>query len=262
MNTWPGARAIANLGSALTAKPEAQARKEIDRQLEEAGWLVQDRAAANPHAALGVAIREFPLKGGPVEYGLYVGGAVAGAVEAKKEGWTLSGVEPQSQRYSQGLPDTLPAYRRPLPFLYESTGKETQFTNLLDPEPRSREVFTFHRPETHREWLQEAGYEQVRTLPNVAEQPAPYEAGATLRARLKTFPPLMTGALWPPQVTAIENLERSLAEDRPRALIQMATGPLLEVGEAPEPPGGAVESPLSGRARALSFTSSGRERGI
>lgn len=115
----------------MTAKPEAEARKEIDRQLAQAGWLVQDRATANPHAAVGVAIREFPLKGGPVDYGLYVNGAVAGAVEAKKEGWTLSGVELQSQRYSQGLPDNLPAYRRPLPFLYESTGKETQFTNLL-----------------------------------------------------------------------------------------------------------------------------------
>ena len=208
----------------MTAKPEAQARKEIDRQLTDAGWLLQDRAAANPHAALGVAIREFPLKGGPVDYGLYIGGAVAGAVEAKKEGWTLSGVELQSQRYSIGLPDTLPAYRRPLPFLYESTGTETQFTNLLDPDPRSREVFTFHRPETHREWLQQAGYEQVRTLPGVAEAPAPYEAGATLRARLRSLPPLMTDGLWPPQVTAIHNLEESLVANKPRALIQMATG--------------------------------------
>ena len=212
------------ISEAVTGKPEAQARKQIDRQLAEAGWLVQNRAAANPHAALGVAIREFPLKGGPVDYGLYVGGAVAGAVEAKKEGWTLSGVELQSQRYSIGLPDTLPAYRRPLPFLYESTGTETQFTNLLDPEPRSREVFTFHRPETHREWLQEAGYEQVRTLPGVAEAQAPYEAGSTLRARLKTLPPLVTDGLWPPQVAAIRNLEESLAANKPRALIQMATG--------------------------------------
>jgi len=73
-----------------TPKPEAKAREQIDQQLTAAGWLVQDRAAANPHAASGVAIREFPLKGGPVDYGLYVDGAVAGAVEAKKEGWTLS----------------------------------------------------------------------------------------------------------------------------------------------------------------------------
>ena len=121
-----------------TAKPEAEARLEIDQQLTAAGWLVQDRLAASIHAAPGVAIREFPLKGGPVDYMLYVDGAAAGAVEAKKEGWTLTGVEGQSRRYSESLPDALPAYQGPLPFLYESTGVETQFTNLLDPKPRSR----------------------------------------------------------------------------------------------------------------------------
>src|ERR687895_774189 len=133
----------------MAARPEARAREEIDRQLAACGWQVQHRSEANITAAPGVAVREFPLKGGPVDYLLYVDGAAAGAVEAKKEGWTLSGVEAQSKRYSEGLPDALPAYRRPLPFLYESTGVETQFTNLLDPEPRSREVFIFHRPETH-----------------------------------------------------------------------------------------------------------------
>jgi type I restriction enzyme R subunit len=208
-----------------TDGPEAKARQQIDRQLADAGWVVQDRSAANPHAASGVAIREFPLKSGPVDYGLYVDGAVAGAIEAKKEGWTLAGVELQSQRYSEGLPDALPAYRRPLPFLYESTGVETQFTNLLDPEPRSREVFTFHRPETMRDWLQEASYWPARrALPRAAEAPAPFESGATMRARLHTMPPLMTGGLWPPQITAIKNLEESLAANKPRALIQMATG--------------------------------------
>lgn len=208
-----------------TDGPEAKARQQIDRQLADAGWVVQDRSAANPHAASGVAIREFPLKSGPVDYGLYVDGAVAGAIEAKKEGWTLAGVELQSQRYSEGLPDALPAYRRPLPFLYESTGVETQFTNLLDPEPRIREVFTFHRPETMRDWLQEASYWPARrALPRAAEAPAPFESGATMRARLHTMPPLMTGGLWPPQITAIKNLEESLAANKPRALIQMATG--------------------------------------
>ena len=208
-----------------TDGPEANARTEIDRQLADAGWVVQDRSAANPHAAQGVAVREFPLKSGPVDYGLYVDGAVAGAVEAKKVGWTLTGVELQSQRYSEGLPDALPAYRRPLPFLYESTGVETQFTNLLDPKPRSREVFTFHRPETMRDWLQAAGYWPARrALPRAAEAPAPFESGATLRARLHNMPPLITAGLWPPQIKAIKNLEESLAANKPRALIQMATG--------------------------------------
>ena len=79
----------------MKAGPEARARIVIDQRLVEAGWIVQDRAAANLSAGPGVAVREFPLKGGPVDYLLYLDGAAAGAVEAKKEGWTLSGVEAQ-----------------------------------------------------------------------------------------------------------------------------------------------------------------------
>jgi type I restriction enzyme R subunit len=201
--------------------PEAEARKQIDQQLEAAGWLVQDRNAANIQAGAGVAVREFRLKSGPVDYILYVDAAVAGAVEAKKEGWTLSGVEVQSKRYSEGLPDGLPAYRRPLPFLYESTGQETHFTNLLDPEPHARSVFAFHRPETMREWLDEAGLSSVRSLPGEEPKVLP---GATLRGRLQHLPPLIEEGLWPAQIQAIKNLEVSLAQGKPRALIQMATG--------------------------------------
>ncbi|MGI8775570.1 MAG: type I restriction-modification enzyme R subunit C-terminal domain-containing protein [Actinomycetota bacterium] len=201
--------------------PEAEARKQIDRLLEAAGWLIQDRKDANIHAGPGVALREFPLKSGPVDYALYVDGAVAGAIEAKKEGWTLSGVEAQTKRYSEGLSDALPAYRRPLPFLYESTGQETHFTNLLDPEPRARRVFAFHKPETVREWLAEAGLESVRSMPGEEANPIP---DATLRGRLQQMPTLIEEGLWPAQIQAIKNLEKSLAAGKPRALIQMATG--------------------------------------
>lgn len=166
-------------------------------------------------------MREFPLKSGPVDYILYVDAAVSGAIEAKKEGWTLSGVEVQSKRYSEGLPDGLPAYRRPLPFLYESTGQETHFTNLLDPDPRARSVFAFHRPETMREWLSEAGLSSVRSLPGVEPKAIP---DATLRGRLGHLRPLIEEGLWPAQVEAIKKLELSLAQGKPRALIQMATG--------------------------------------
>jgi type I restriction enzyme R subunit len=38
------------------------------------------------------------------------------------------------------------------------------------------------------------------------------------------MPPLITEGLWDAQIEAIQHLERSFAEDRPRALIQMATG--------------------------------------
>ena len=124
-------------------------------------------------------------------------------VEAKPEEFTLSGVEVKTDKYSKGLPANLPAYRRPLPFIYQSTGVETRFTNLLDPDARSREVFTFHQPSTLLEWVNQDGQ---------------------LRRRLLAMPPLIEGQLWTVQATAIRNLESSLARNDPRALIQMATG--------------------------------------
>jgi hypothetical protein len=128
--------------------PEAEARRNIDRQLEAAGWVVQDVGELNLGAGRGVAVREFPLTRGHgfADYLLYVEGQAIGVVEAKAEGATLTGVEIQTTKYSEGLPAELPAYRRPLPFLYQSTGVEARFTNLLDPDPRSRNIFAFHQP--------------------------------------------------------------------------------------------------------------------
>ncbi len=129
--------------------PETLARVKIDAALAAAGWCVQDARTTNLHAGTGVAVREFPLPGFvEADYLLFAGGQAVGAVEAKKEGTTLTGVETQAAKYGAGLPAHLPAPVRPLPFLYESTGVETRFTERLDPDPRSRRVFAFHRPET------------------------------------------------------------------------------------------------------------------
>ena len=128
--------------------PEQIAREQIDALLAAAGWQVQDAGAAYITAANGVVVREFPLPGhGYADYLLYVEGKAAGIIEAKKAGTTRSGVEVQSAKYTAGLPSTLPAWLRPLPFAYQSTGSETRFTNGLDPAPRARSVFAFHRPE-------------------------------------------------------------------------------------------------------------------
>lgn len=187
--------------------PEQKARQNIDELLTHAGWVVQDRDGMNlfDPAKPGVAVREAHLKTGFADYLLFVDGRALGVVEAKKVGVPLSGVEAQSARYAVGLRPPMRAWldRQPLPFRYESTGVETFFTNGLDPEPRARRVFAFHRPETLREWVQ---------------QPE------TLRGRLRTMPPLIKDKLWGPQVKAITFLEQSLAQDKPRALIQMATG--------------------------------------
>lgn len=184
--------------------PEAKARQNIDQLLTAAGWIIQNRDAINLAAGQGIAVREFQLLTGDADYLLFVNRQAVGAIEAKKEGATLSGAELQVSKYSIGLPDKLPAPVKPLPFLYESTGVETFFRNGLDPDPRSRRLFAFHKPETLAKWLQ-AGKD-------------------TLRASLQKLPPLPSTNLWEAQFEAITNLEQSFANDRPRALIQMATG--------------------------------------
>ncbi len=203
--------------------PEDIAREEIDDKLAQAGWHVCDYKNANIHAQCGTVIRNFPLKPGhgTADYLFYIDGKAAGIIEAKKEGTTLTGVEIQSDKYKNGLPDLLPAWYRPLPFCYQSTGVETRFTNELDPDPRSRNVFSFHKPETLAEWLKN---EQPAALDRAAETSGVYGKPSSLRSRVREMPPLVEAGLWPAQITAIKNLEQSLAQDRPRALIQMATG--------------------------------------
>jgi hypothetical protein len=190
---------------------EARARMAIDAQLAAAGWLVQGAKSANVAAGPGVAVREFVLqKGhGRVDYLLFLDGQPAGVIEAKPEGTTLLEVEHQSGKYVDGLPVWMKPPIYPLPFVYESTGAETRFTNGYDPDARSRRVFTFHRPETL--------IEQARQIRLDRDAP-------TFRARLRAMPELDSTGLWEVQARAVRNTEESLRQDRPRALIQMATG--------------------------------------
>jgi type I restriction enzyme R subunit len=214
--------------------PEARARQNIDALLTACGWAVQDRLAMNLYAGRGVAVREFPLQTGYADYLLFVDRKAAGILEAKAEGIPLAGVAEQAGGYAVGLPENIPHVALPLPFLYESTGVETFFRDNRDPEPRSRRVFAFHRPETLAEWIADDGRGPWRAPGDEPRWGAqrPPETGRTvsahtLRGRLQVMPdayPLITDHLWPAQVEAIRNLEASFAADRPRALIQMATG--------------------------------------
>jgi type I restriction enzyme R subunit len=196
--------------------PEQQARGTIDQLLTAAGWHVCDASEVNIRAARGVAIREFPLKSGHgfADYLLYVDGKAAGVIEAKKEGVTLTGVETQSDKYTKGLPDGLPRWHNPLPFAYQSTGAETRFTNGIDPEPRSRPVFAFHKPQQLSDWLNAPPQNTLQEKP-----PEYLSKPDTFLGRLQTMPPLREEGLWPAQIKAIRNLEDSLRQNRPRALI-------------------------------------------
>ena len=187
--------------------PEQLARQQIDAQLTACGWVVQDYRQFNPAAGRGIALREVPLKSGSCDYLLLVDRKAVGVTEAKKQGTLLSGVAEQSGHYAENLPDFIQSIAPgSLPFLYESTGVETFFRNERDPEPRSRRVFTFHRPETLAAWAAEP---------------------ATLRRRLAQLPfahPLAKTGMRDCQFEANTALELSFLHDALRALIQMATG--------------------------------------
>src|SRR2546430_6806250 len=136
--------------------PEELAREKIDKLLAQCSWLIQNRRTINLSAGRGVAVREALLKDrDEVDYLLFVDGKAIGTVEAKPEGFTLTGVEEQSEKYGKGLLDIYPKWREPLLFAYESTGTETRFTSRIDPSPTSRNVFAFHTPETLIEWIQQ-----------------------------------------------------------------------------------------------------------
>ena len=186
--------------------PEQQARQLIDQQLAAAGWVVQDAKKINLGAATGIAAREYPTDSGPADYLLFVDRKPVGVIEAKASGTILTPVEEQSGRYATSQLKW--ANGGQLRFTYEATGTETQFTDHADPSPRSREVFSFHRPETLLGWSKLANGQPV----------------VSLRARLQTFPALDTRHLRDCQITAINNLERSFGRNAPRALVQMATG--------------------------------------
>ena len=169
----------------MNQNPEQLARDHIDKQLLLCGWVIQGKKQVNLSANAGVAIREYQTETGPADYILFVDKKPVGIIEAKREdeGFKLIAAEDQSAEYANSKLKYI--NNDPLPFVYESTGEITRFTDYRDPKPRSRPVFTFHRPETFRQWTKE---------------------GRTLRTRLHDTPPLETDGLRDCQVTAIINV--------------------------------------------------------
>ncbi|MBQ1783954.1 MAG: DEAD/DEAH box helicase family protein [Gammaproteobacteria bacterium] len=185
--------------------PETKARQRIDDKLTQAGWVIQDLKQLNLSAGLGVAVREYPTDTGPADYVLFVNRVACGVIEAKKDaaGENLTVVEEQSARYAAA---NLKWHQQqtPLRFLFEATGQIIRFADAADPAPRSREVFHFFQPRQLAEWLAQA---------------------TTLRRRLaEQMPALPERNLRDCQIAAVTGLEQSLALNKPRALVHMATG--------------------------------------
>jgi type I restriction enzyme, R subunit len=187
----------------VNQNPEQLARDQIDKQLTACGWLIQGIKQVNLNAGLGVAVKEYQTDIGPADYMLFVGGKPCGVIEAKKEeeAHRITLHEEQVEGYANAKLKYLK--NEPIPYVYLSTGEITKFIDFTDPKSRAREVFSFHRPETLHEWV---------------------KRGKSLRQRLLDLPILQTEGLRECQINAITNLETSFKENRPRALIQMATG--------------------------------------
>lgn len=184
--------------------PEQNARAFIDKKLEQSGWMIQDIKTLKPNASLGIAVREFPTDTGPVDYALFVNGIPVGVIEAKKNtaGENITATEVQSARYANSTFKWVKAEYF-IRFAYEATDKLIRFTDYKDIKFRSRTVFSFHRPETLEALL---------------------ASSDTIRNNMKHFPPLDETGFRKCQVNAIRNLDNSFANNRPKALVQMATG--------------------------------------
>ena len=184
--------------------PEEKARCVIDNNLRQSGWIIQDLNRLNLSASLGVAVREFPTSTGEVDYALFVDGRPVGVVEAKRSevGQSITDVEVQSGRYAKSSFKWV-KNDYTIRFVYEATDKLIRFTDYNDVKYRSRTVFSFHRPETLFEWVRQPD---------------------TIRNNMKHFPPLDVKGFRKCQINAINNLEKSFADNRPKALVQMATG--------------------------------------
>lgn len=182
-------------------EPEKVARLTIDDKLRASGWQIQDYSERNISLS-GIAVREFPTSGGaePVDYALFIRERLVGIIEAKKAGVPLTGVEAQSHIYQSNL--RRDGYKPA--FIYESTGIQTRFSDTRDPDYRSRNVLTFHRPDSlHRM----------------------YGERDTLRSRLRhNIPSELPRALRPCQKDGIRGLEKSLERSRLRSLIHMTMG--------------------------------------
>ncbi|MEM7183977.1 MAG: type I restriction-modification enzyme R subunit C-terminal domain-containing protein [Spirochaetota bacterium] len=187
----------------LNQNPEQIARDKIDKMLEAAGWAVQSSKRMNHSMSIGIALREYATDIGPADYVLFINKKPVGIIEAKRaeEGQKITVVEEQSRGYAAAKLKYL--NNEELPFVYESTGEITRFTDYREKKARGRNIFSFHSPQTLANWL---------------TQKKP------LRDRFFDLPKLDPVSLRPAQIVAIENLEESFQNNRPRALIQMATG--------------------------------------
>ncbi|WP_405737408.1 DEAD/DEAH box helicase family protein [Streptomyces sp. NBC_01537] len=211
-------RAPAETATRASLKARAallEAEWRIADLLTEAGWTVGDDPDAR-HEPLprGVAVRGAAQPGdaaGP-GYVLHVDGRPVGTVMVRPRSEDLWAAIARAR--GSDTTSAASAERR-MPYTYAADGVRVLFRNGDDPEPRPREVFSFHKPDTVARWLREA----------VADPQAPTFQGR-VRHRLPDlgddgYP---QDSLRPVQHDAVRAFESSLRRGERRAMVQIATG--------------------------------------
>jgi type I site-specific restriction endonuclease len=197
-----------------SAKPQSGPVCDLFSNLPEAEEYACHQVALQPHyAAVFTGLRDWAVH-------LFVKSRET-SIEVKARSHPASGASAARRSSSAGSHSSVliiftglvfPGHSEPqvakgqhaLALLFEATGQIIHFTDNADPTLRSRELFQFIRPEQLAEW---------RLQPD------------TLRRRLlDRMPPLPGRNLCDCQVSAVHGLERSLAQNKSRALIHMATG--------------------------------------
>lgn len=183
--------------------------------LTEAGWAVRDDSET-PHElpVRGVAVRSTatPDRAAGPHYVLRIDDQPVGTVEVRHRNEDLRAAMARTRE--AGTPSTASAERR-MPYTYATDGVRVLFRNGDDPEPRPRELFTFHRPDTMARWLREAA----------TDPQAPTFQGRLLRR----LPDLgddgyARDSLGSVQYNAVRAFESSLRRGERRAMVQIAVG--------------------------------------
>jgi hypothetical protein len=194
----------------------------IEQQLSAAGWTIQTYNPGQLYVDLqiepengGLAVRNFDNTEQYVLFVQEVAGPV-GIIQVFRVGVPLSGLEQKVTVASLlGRHTETAAGFDILPFVYLSTGYVTRFTNTAETDARSREVFTFHQPQTLSLWSNE-----------ILRRPRAPRRGILrkqLRNMLRTHPVQRDG-LSEDQYAAISGIEESLSSYHPRSLVCMPSG--------------------------------------
>ncbi len=214
---------------------EAETRRIIDAQLQNAGWeadTINFRYSKGTRPAKGrnLAIAEWPTysqeKGkGAVDYALFIGEKLVGFIEAKKYSKDVAGTMIESKTYAKGVKEEHSDYvvsqwnEYKVPFLFTSNGRKyikeiedksgVHFLDCRNPKNSPKVLQGWYSPEKLESMINEDIISANKSLDEMSFEFLQSENSIGLRYY---------------QVEAIKAVEKAIIEGKKSALITMATG--------------------------------------